>query len=102
MKKHIYGILIILISFSGLSSYASTELNKKPKTEKVVAEEAKVMINRLNEIKSMDKTGLSKTEKKELRKEVRTLKTNLTSLGNGVYLSAGAIVVILLLLIIIF
>lgn len=61
--------------------------------------EAKSMLTRLNEIKAMDKSEMSSREKKELRKEVRTLKTNLAQIGGGVYLSVGAIIVILLLLI---
>jgi hypothetical protein len=71
--------------------------------EKIKVEEsaeATAMLNRLNEIKAMDKSNMSSREKKELRKEVRTLKTNMAQLSGGVYLSAGAIIVILLLLII--
>ena len=40
-----------------------------------------------------------KNEEKELRKEVRTIKSNLADLGQGVYLSAGGIIIILLILI---
>ena len=57
------------------------------------------MLNRLDEIKAMDKTNMSSVEKKELRKEVRTIKKELKSTGNGVYLSIGAIIIIILLLI---
>lgn len=69
--------------------------------EKIKVEEsaeAKSMLARLNEIKAIDKSNMSSREKKELRKEVRTLKTNIAQIGGGVYLSAGAIIVILLLL----
>lgn len=38
-------------------------------------------------------------EKKELRKEVRAIKTTLKSSNGGVYLSVGAILIIVLLLI---
>ncbi|MFN3490348.1 MAG: hypothetical protein ACK4YV_14505, partial [Emticicia sp.] len=69
-----------------------------PKNESA---EAKVLLNRLDEIKAMDKTTLSFQEKRQLRKEVRTLKTNLEALNNGIYLSVGAIIVIALLLILI-
>lgn len=54
---------------------------------------------RLNEIKEMDKTKLSSTEKKELKNEVRTIKKQLKAVGGGVYLSVGAIIIIILLLI---
>lgn len=57
-----------------------------------------VMLDRLEEIKEMDKSELSRSERKELRKEVRTIKSNLAASGNGVYLSVGAIIIILLLI----
>jgi archaellum biogenesis protein FlaJ (TadC family) len=49
----------------------------------------------------MDMSTLAKQDKKELRKEVRTIKQKLMSTGNGVYISVGAIIIILLLIIII-
>ena len=58
------------------------------------------MVTRLNEIKDMDKSGLSGAERKELRKEVRGIKDSVKSSGGGVYLSVGAIIIIILLLII--
>ncbi len=68
-----------------------------PKTE--VPAEVQVMLDRLEEIKEMDKSNLTRAEKKELRKEVRSIKKELRSTGNGVYLSVGAIIIIILLLI---
>jgi hypothetical protein len=44
------------------------------------------LLNRLDEIKAMDKSSLN-LQKKELRKEVRAIKAELKSTGNGVYLS---------------
>lgn len=69
-------------------------------TTKEIPAEVKVMLNRLEEIKEMDKSELSSSERKSLRKEVRAIKTNLKASGNGVYLSVGAIIIIVLLLII--
>lgn len=70
-----------------------------PATPKEVPAEVKTMLNRLEEIKKMDKSALTRAEKKELRKEVKTIKKTLRSSGNGVYLSVGAIIIIVLLLI---
>ena len=67
---------------------------------KEVPAEVKIMINRLEEIKAMDKSSMTAVEKKELRKEVRTIKSSLRSSNSGVYLSVGAIIIIILLLII--
>jgi uncharacterized membrane protein YraQ (UPF0718 family) len=56
---------------------------------------AQQVMNRLKEIRDMDKSHLTSSEKRELRKEVRHIKRN----SNGVYLSVGAIIIIVLLLI---
>lgn len=62
--------------------------------------EAKTLLSRLDEINALDKKGMASSEKKELRKEVRSIKRSLNDLGGGVYISVGAIIIILLLLII--
>ncbi len=61
-----------------------------------------LLVLRLKEIEKMDKSNLTAADKKELRKEVRSIKQQLQSTGGGVYLSAGAIIIILLILIILF
>ncbi|MCX6259357.1 MAG: hypothetical protein NTY95_00780, partial [Bacteroidia bacterium] len=55
---------------------------------------------RLNEISAMDMSKLKSTEKKELRKEVRSIKRELKDITGGVYISAGLLILILVLLII--
>jgi ribosomal protein L20A (L18A) len=45
----------------------------------------------------MDKSSLSRADKKELRKEVKSLKKEAAT--QGIYLSIGAIIIIILLLI---
>ncbi len=61
-------------------------------------EEVQIMIDRLNEIKAMDMSTMTTVQKKELRKEVRTIKQELKAVS-GVYLSIGALLIIILLLI---
>ena len=73
--------------------HTSTESNEIPP-------EIREMIDRLNEIKNMDKSSLARLEKKELRKEVRAIKKSVRASGNGIYISSGAIIIILLLIII--
>src|SRR5436190_509877 len=53
------------------------------------------MTQRLEQIQAMDKSQLTATERKALRKEVRQIKRA----SGGIYLSAGAIIIIILLLI---
>lgn len=80
-----------------INTYAA---EKNPaENPKEVPAEVRTMLNRLNEIKEMDKSNLSSSEKKELRTEVKTIKKNLKATGHGVYLSVGAIIIIILLLI---
>jgi hypothetical protein len=63
--------------------------------------EANNLLVRLNEIKDMDKSNLNASDKRALRKEVRSLKKEVRSNNNGIYLSVGAIIIIILLLILI-
>ncbi len=64
------------------------------------AAEVNTIIARLKEIKSMDKSTLTSSEKKELKKEVRALKSHYKDISGGVYLSTGAIILLVVLLII--
>jgi len=48
----------------------------------------------------MDMSKLKSSEKKDLRKEVRSINHKLKTISGGVYISAGAAIIIILLLII--
>ena len=102
MKKIPIYLMITVLSLSVFPTTMSAK-EKNPTaitaTPKEVPAEVKIMINRLEEIKAMDKSSMTSVEKKELRKEVRTIKANLKASNNGVYLSVGAIIIIILLLI---
>lgn len=105
MKKTSFYVMIIVLSLTIMPSalFASEKKLTLPSSNSAteLPAEVKVMINRLDEIKAMDMSKLSSVEKKELRKEVRTIKKELKSIGKGVYLSIGAIIIIILLLILI-
>lgn len=88
-----------------LFTFIPAQLNAGTKTipastKTVESTEAKAIITRLNEIKAMDKSKLTSSEKSVLRKEVRESKKRMQHLGGGIYLSGGAIIIIILLLII--
>ena len=70
-----------------------------PSTTPVANAQAQALLSRLEEIKAIDKTELTYAEKKDLRKEVRSIKKELKTMNQGVYLSVGAIIIIVLLLI---
>jgi hypothetical protein len=54
------------------------------------------LVQRLEDIKEMDKSGLSGMEKKDLRKEVKGIRKEMKAMKGGVYLSVGAIIIIIL------
>ena len=62
--------------------------------------EVKTLELRLNEISSMDKSKMKATEKKALRKEVRSIEKRLKAIGSGVYLSGAAVILIIILLVV--
>jgi len=75
----------------------------------VKSTEANTAIVRLDEIKPMDKAALASSERKELRKEIRSIRSegkgmdeaNYVEGGHGgVYISVGAAILIVLLLLI--
>jgi uncharacterized membrane protein len=59
------------------------------------------LMQRLEDIKAISKSNLSRQEKKDLRKEVREIKKEMAVSNGGVYLSVGAVIIIILLLILI-
>lgn len=89
-------VLFLAISLPAISSNVSAEPGTVPKTEEPKAQQ---LLLRLDQIKAMDKTELSGTEKKNLRKEVKEIKKELKVISGGVYLSVGAVIIIILLLI---
>ena len=105
MKKIIFSCVMALflsLAFLPLQSNAASKAAPSSLAVPSRAEspEARTLVLRLNEINAMDKSNLNASEKKNLRKEVRTIKENLRAISGGVYLSVGAILLIVLLLII--
>ncbi len=60
------------------------------------------LLNRLYQIDDMDKSNLKPFEKRKLRIEVRSIKSQLRVSGGGLYISAGAVILIVILLLILF
>ncbi|MBT8290917.1 MAG: hypothetical protein KJO93_08770 [Muriicola sp.] len=98
MKKAIFISLLLFLSLSVSTPVLAAKKERTPEPTEIPAE-VRVMLNRLEEIKAMDKSDLKRAEKKALRKEVRAIKTQLRTTGNGIYISAGALIIILLLII---
>lgn len=101
MKKLIY-LFLFLFALSNTVNAAPAH-EDKPKTELTIEQKAELeyITKRVAEIKAIDKSTLTKAERKALRKEVKELKKRSDFLSQNITLSLGAIIIILLLLIII-
>ena len=101
MKKIITCLVVATLSLGSVQAQMEPQPvhTSIPAPQSAESIQANALLNRLNEIKDMDKSDLSATEKKVLRKEVRAIKKSLASSNDGVYLSVGAIIIIVLLLI---
>ena len=71
-------------------------------SEKTIDPRAQQLLQRLEDIRSMDKSELTSLEKKSLRKEVKEIKKEMKKISGGIYLSVGAIIIIILLLILLY
>lgn len=101
MKKIFQTLAFAFIMLiSSLSVSASTgDLNKEKVPTVLTEQRARDIEARVNEINEMDKSQLTRAERKALRGELKALKEEARG-GGGIYLSLGAVIIIVLLLII--
>ena len=97
MKKFFATIILVSGLYFGAAS-ATLDSNVPEETKRV-----EILVNRVEEIRKMDMTELSKAEKKELKKELKALKKESKALGlaSPIGLSIGGLIIIVLVLIII-
>jgi hypothetical protein len=107
MKKIIFCLMATFLSLTFIPLQANASTSEPATTVPAPApvspaEAAKVLTleSRLKEIDAMDKSELKAADKKDLRKEVKSIRHELRTIGGGVYLSAGAVILILVLLVI--
>lgn len=104
MNKSILSTVVafLLFFFSPAQAFSSTPKDSTAafsvKPLELVKSEA--LVARLHEIQAVNKSELNFSEKRQLRKETRSIKKELQQLNGGVYISAGAVILILVLLII--
>ena len=104
LTKALLGLLLTLSVISANASISDPIFGKKPTTADVLTDEQKgVRLEnirlRAEEIRAMDKTALSRSDRKALKKELRTMNREAREMRGGVYLSVGAIIIIVLLLV---
>lgn len=102
MKKIIYTIILVFtVGLFATPTFAASNADKKELTTEQQVQLQQIQ-QRVEEIRHMDKSDLTRTEKKELKKELRSMEKQARAItGGGVYLSAGAIIIIILVLILI-
>ena len=91
-------LMVLVPAYSKASNYPIKSPISSP-AKNVESAKADALLLRLEEIKAMDKSTLTPAEKRKLRKETRSIKSQLKAISGGVYLSSGAIILILLLII---
>lgn len=104
MRTKLFFALLMIFALSAPTTFGSSSKSKNlaasDKTEnKLSEEEASRLTKRVEEIRDMDKSNLTVTEKRELRKELKTTKENVRKDGGYIYISAGTVIIILLLII---
>jgi hypothetical protein len=101
MKKTILCLLTSLLAFTFIPNEIKAA-NNPPRTEltKESTDAEIALIKRLAEIKSMDKSDLSRSEKKANREEARSIHKKMRDGYTVVYISGGTLIIIILLLII--
>ena len=103
MKK----LIPFLMTAFLLLAFAPTQLSAGKYTGKVTVKESTTssavssnpLLTRLAEIRAMDFSVLSSSERKSLRKELRSMKSQFSAIGGGVYISVGALILIIILII---
>lgn len=103
MKKTIFIAIMMIFTLSATTTFASKSDLKSVApavTEnKLSAEELNRMNTRVEEIRKMDKSDMTVTEKRELRKEAKGIKENVKRDGGGyVYIGGGTLLLVLLII----
>jgi ABC-type transport system involved in cytochrome bd biosynthesis fused ATPase/permease subunit len=102
LKKFIPVLLMAICTSFVMPAFAKIENPVNPTEQTDKATHDRQLMARLQEIRDMDKSNLTSSEKKALRKELKEMKKEVRAdrdRRNGIYLSVGAIIIIILLLI---
>lgn len=95
-------VVMLALALPASAAAVITPATEPARTARVEDARMQQLVSRLEEIRNMDISTLSKSERKALKKEVKNIKREIKGkkpVGGGIYLSVGAILVIILLLI---
>jgi len=105
MKKTIFIAIMMIFTLTATTTFAGKTDSKSTApvaTEnKLSTEELSRMKNRVEEIRNMDKSEMTASEKRELRKESKGIKENVRKSGEVIYISGGTLLLIILIIVLI-
>lgn len=104
MKKTIFIALLMIFSLGASTAFASkSDLKSAPAAteNKLSAEEVSRLTSRVEEIRKMDKSDMTVSEKRELRKESKSIKANVRKDGEVIYIGGTTLLLIILIIILI-
>jgi hypothetical protein len=104
MKKTIFIAIMMIFTLTATTTFAvKNDLKSAPvATEnKLSTEELSRMTKRVEEIRNMDKSEMTTSEKRELRKESKGIKENVRKDGEVIYISGGTLLLIILIIVLI-
>jgi len=105
MKKTIFIALLMIFTLGATTTFASKTDSKSTTpvaTEnKLSTEELSRMKNRVEEIRKMDKSEMTVSEKRELRKESKGIRENVRKSGEVIYISGGTLLLIIIIILLV-
>jgi len=109
MKKIMLSVFVLIFSLSASTAFANNS-GSNPGSDKMVTpdkkenklsnEEISRLTRRVEEIRNMDKSDLTKIEKRDLRDELKGIKETVKADGGYIYIGAGTLLLILILILI--
>ena len=105
MKKTIFIALLAIFSLSAAPTFATTSTTTATATttetkSKLTEEEIANYRSRVEEIRAMDKSELTSSEKAELKTELKDIKATMHRDGTFIYIGGSTLVIILILILI--
>ena len=106
MKKTMFFVIVMIFTISSTFAFAKDRKSNSDNSAVPVATENKLsevelsrLTNRAEEIRDMDKTGMTVKENRELKKEARGIDKNVAK-NNGTIVIGGTTLILLIILII--
>lgn len=105
MKKTIFIAIMMIFTLGATTTFASNsdlKSNAPAATEnKLSSEEVNNMKTRFEEIRKMDKSDMTVSEKRELRNESKSIKENVRKSGGVIYIGTGTLLLIIIIILLV-